>query len=173
MSKLKQSGLFWIWITIVLLVIDQVTKQWALTALAEGNTIQVMPHFDFRLAFNYGAAFSFLADAGGWQKWGLSIFAVCVSVALIVWLSRIKSTDRWLSISLALVLSGALGNAYDRIAYGYVIDFIDWFWEKGVSHWPTFNIADTAISIGAAMLIIESLFMSQSESSDSKNSAAK
>ena len=163
-EKFKQTGLLWVWITIVVLIIDQVTKQWAVGALANGNTIQVMPHFDFRLAFNYGAAFSFLADAGGWQKWVLSLFAIGVSVVLIVWLSRIKATERWLSISLALVLSGAIGNAYDRIAYGYVIDFIDWFWEKGVSHWPTFNIADTAISIGAAMLIIESLFMNSDES---------
>ncbi len=161
-NKLTNSGLRWLWITVIAIILDQWSKQWALEALSY-NVIEVMPHFDFKLAFNYGAAFSFLADAGGWQKWGLSAFAIVISVVLLVWMSRLKHTERWLSISLALVLSGAVGNTIDRVNYGYVIDFIDWYVAKNGYHWPTFNIADCAISIGAVMLIIESLFFHKDE----------
>ena len=174
LNKLFNSGLRWIWLTVLVLIIDQWTKLWANEALAGGQIIEVMPHFDFRLAYNYGAAFSFLADAGGWQTWALSIFAIVISIVLLVWLSRLKHTERWLSIALALVLSGAIGNVYDRLSYGYVIDFIDWYWSES-HHWPAFNIADAAISIGAVMLIIESLFFNHDDknSEQSKKSESK
>jgi signal peptidase II len=150
------SGLRWLLITLVVLLLDQFTKLWAVEALAGGNIIEVLPHFDLKLAFNYGAAFSFLANAGGWQQWALSLFAAVVSLVLIIWLSRINAQERWLGIALALVLSGAVGNLIDRLTYGYVIDFIDWYVSKNGYHWPTFNIADCAISIGAVMLLLES-----------------
>jgi signal peptidase II len=175
LNKLLNSGLRWIWLTVLVFIIDQWTKLWANEALAGGQIIEVMPHFDFRLAYNYGAAFSFLADAGGWQTWALSIFAIVISIVLLVWLSRLKHTERWLSIALALVLSGAIGNVYDRLSYGYVIDFIDWYVSKSGYHWPAFNIADAAISIGAVMLIIESLFFNHDDknSEQSKKSESK
>lgn len=166
MSKFSNSGLRWLWITVIALILDQMTKQWASDALAYGNVIEVMPHFDLRLAHNYGAAFSFLANAGGWQQWALSIFAIVISIVLVVWLSRIKPSERWLGIALALVLSGAIGNVIDRVAYGYVIDFIDWYVSKEGYHWPTFNIADCAISVGAVMLLLESFFADKDKASE-------
>jgi signal peptidase II len=160
------TGLKWLWITLIALIADQLTKLWAKEALAYGNVIEVLPHFDFKLAFNYGAAFSFLASAGGWQQWALSVFAIVVSSVLVVWMSRIKAEERWLGISLALVLSGAIGNVIDRLTYGYVIDFIDWYVSKDGYHWPTFNIADCAISIGAVMLLVESFLPKKTSSVD-------
>ncbi|WP_144393283.1 signal peptidase II [Pleionea sediminis] len=162
-NKAWNSGLRWIWITIVVFIIDQWTKVWATGALGQGQIIEVMPHFDFRLAHNYGAAFSFLADAGGWQVWALAAFALAVSVGLIVWLYRLKAEYRWLSITLCFILGGALGNVYDRISYGYVIDFIDWYVAKDGYHWPAFNIADSAVFVGAMMLLIDAFFIKTEE----------
>jgi len=172
--RVSQSGLVWLFVTFIVVIVDQWTKLWAVDALSDGSIIEVMPHFDFRLAYNYGAAFSFLADAGGWQRYGLSVFAVVISLVLLVWMYRIKASEKWLSIALSLVLSGAIGNAYDRISYGYVVDFIDWYWEKSGYHWPAFNIADSAICVGAVMLIIDSLFFQQdSEEETLKGNTAK
>ncbi len=168
LAKFMDSGLRWLWLTVIALILDQLTKQWASDALAYGNIIEVMPHFDLKLAHNYGAAFSFLANAGGWQQWALSIFAIIISGVLVVWLSRIKRTERWLGISLALVLSGAIGNVIDRVSYGYVVDFIDWYVSKEGYHWPTFNIADCAISIGAVMLLLEGFFTDKESEKSSK-----
>jgi signal peptidase II len=154
-------------------VLDQWSKVWAAEALPFGTLIEVMPHFDLKLAHNYGAAFSIFADAGGWQQYGLSIFAVLVSLVLLVWLYRIAATEKLLSVALSLILSGALGNAYDRIAYGYVIDFIDWYLSKDGYHWPTFNIADVAIFIGAGLLILEGFVNPESNQKEpNKNPAA-
>ncbi len=166
-GKLWNSGLRWIWITVIVFILDQWTKLWASEALAGGQIIEVLPHFDFRLAHNYGAAFSFLADAGGWQVWALAGFAIAVSVGILIWLAKLSHSLRWLSIALSFVLGGALGNVYDRISYGYVVDFIDWYVAKDGYHWPAFNIADAAVFIGAAMLIIDAVFL------DTENLKAK
>ena len=112
-----------------------------------------LPFFNFTLMHNTGAAFSFLADQGGWQRWFFAVLALGVSLVLAVWLSRLKAHETWLALALSLVLGGAIGNLIDRVYYGYVIDFIDVYYNA--SHWPAFNIADSAISVGAVMLIID------------------
>ena len=158
MDKFKQSGLVWLWITVIFLVIDQITKIWADANLAPvygGPIIEVMPHFDLNLAYNYGAAFSFLGDAGGWQRWLFTVIAIGISVALLVWMYKTPKSHKLANIGMALILSGAIGNLYDRLAYGYVIDFIDWYVSKDGYHWPTFNIADSVILIGVGLLIID------------------
>jgi signal peptidase II len=178
LKKLKQSGLVWLWLTAILLIIDQATKIWADNNLAPvygGPIIEVMPHFDLNLAYNYGAAFSFLGDAGGWQRWLFTAIAVAISVALLVWMYKTPKSHKLPNIGMALILSGAIGNLYDRLAYGYVIDFIDWYVSKDGYHWPTFNIADSVILIGVGLLIIDSFKNpeknSQKESSTTENSA--
>lgn len=158
MDKFKQSGLVWLWITVILLILDQATKIWADANLAPvygGPIIEVMPHFDLNLAYNYGAAFSFLGDAGGWQRWLFTVIAIGISVALLVWMYKTPKSHKLANIGMALILSGAIGNLYDRLAYGYVIDFIDWYVSKDGYHWPTFNIADSVILIGVGLLIID------------------
>lgn len=157
----KQSGLVWLWLTAIFLVADLWTKFWAIDVLSpvhHGPTIEVMPYFNFNLAHNYGAAFSFLGDAGGWQRYLFTGLTIVISTVLLVWMARTPSNRKLINIGIALVLAGAFGNLYDRITYGYVIDFIDWFmvWDGVEKHWPTFNIADSVILIGVGLLIIDS-----------------
>jgi signal peptidase II len=105
------------------------------------------------LAHNSGAAFSFLANQGGWQRWFFAGIALVVSVALVIWLKKLPRSNRWLAIALALILGGAIGNVYDRIVLGHVVDFLDVYW--GRAHFPAFNIADSAITVGAIMMGID------------------
>ena len=140
-------------IAIVTIVIDQITKWIASTNLAMHDPVPVMPSFNFTLMHNYGAAFSFLSDAGGWQRWFFTIVAAVISVVLVVWIIRLKAYEKWLGIGLSLVLGGAIGNLIDRLIYQYVVDFIHVFY--GDYHFPHFNIADSAIFIGAVLLIAE------------------
>ena len=116
----------------------------------------VITHFNLTLVYNTGAAFSFLADAGGWQRWFFVLLAIGVSALLLVWLYRLERDQHWLAAALALVLGGAVGNLVDRILHGHVIDFIDLY--AGGWHWPAFNVADSAITVGAVMLIIDAVF---------------
>lgn len=147
----------WLWLSGVIILLDQVTKVIADKTLEMHEYIPVIPgFFNFTLAYNEGAAFSFLSEAGGWQRWFFTALALIVSIILIVWLKRLPNNDRWSAIALACIIGGAIGNLIDRMIYGHVIDFIDWYY-KGF-HWPAFNIADSAIFIGAALLILASLF---------------
>ncbi|MEW5755170.1 MAG: signal peptidase II [Pseudomonadota bacterium] len=146
----------WLWVSAVVIVLDQLTKLWASSSLELYETIPVMPLFNITLAHNTGAAFSFLAQAGGWQRWFFTGIAVAVSIAIVIWLRRLPSSERLEAAALALILGGAIGNVVDRIAHGYVVDFIDVYY--GNYHWPAFNIADSAITIGAVLLIWHSLF---------------
>jgi signal peptidase II len=114
-----------------------------------------MPYFNLTMAHNHGAAFSFLAQAGGWQRWFFTVLALVISTVLVVWLAKLKPEAKLEAISLSLVIGGAIGNVIDRIYYGYVIDFLDIY--IGSSHWPAFNVADSAICIGAVLLIIDSI----------------
>ncbi len=139
----------------VIVVLDQITKQLAARYLVAYDPLPVIPSLNFTLSFNPGAAFSFLADAGGWQRWFFTVLAAGVSVAIVVWLRRITPADWRLGVGLALILGGAVGNLIDRLIYGYVIDFIDVYY--GQWHWPAFNIADSAITVGAVFLIVDSL----------------
>ena len=145
----------WLWLTLLVLVIDLTTKVYFDNSLQMYQQIVVIPDlFSWTLAYNTGAAFSFLADSAGWQRWLFALIAVVVSGVLVVWLKRLGRNDTWLAIALALILGGALGNLYDRIVYGHVVDFILVHWQ---SRWyfPAFNFADSAICVGAVMLALD------------------
>ena len=145
----------WLWLTVLVLVIDLTSKVYFDNALQMYQQIVVIPDlFSWTLAYNTGAAFSFLADSGGWQRWLFALIAVVVSAVLVVWLKRLGRNDTWLAIALALVLGGALGNLYDRIALGHVIDFILVHWQNR-HYFPAFNFADSAICVGAVMLALD------------------
>lgn len=150
----------WLWLSALVLLLDQSTKLIMNSWLSLHDTIAVFPYFNLTLAYNYGAAFSFLADAGGWQRWFFTALATVFSVVILVWIAKLKSSAKLEAISLSLILGGAIGNLIDRLMYGYVIDFLDVYYQN--YHWPAFNIADSAICIGAVLLILDS-FRSQPE----------
>ncbi len=152
MPKAKNTHLKWLWLTLVVFIIDQLSKYWA-EHILDRNVVTVFPWFDFSLAHNTGAAFSFLSDAGGWQQVFFFSLAVVVSVVLVVFITKLKQHERHLAIAYSLIIAGALGNAIDRVIYQYVIDFIHWFYNDW--HYPHFNVADIAIFIGAGLLICE------------------
>jgi signal peptidase II len=143
----------WFALSGLIIVLDQLSKWLATTKLDYAQPVQVLPFFDFTLLHNMGAAFSFLSDAGGWQRWFLAAVSLGASVFIIIWLLRLNPVQRWLAGSLSLVLGGALGNLIDRVQYGYVVDFISVHYQQ--YYFPAFNIADSAITIGALMLIID------------------
>jgi signal peptidase II len=155
-QKGEKNALIWLWLSLLVIVLDQVTKVWASTTLVLYQPEAVLPFFNLRLMHNLGAAFSFLATAGGWQRWFLTVLALIISAVIIVWLTHLKHQQRWLACALALILGGALGNVVDRIMYGYVVDFIDIYYQQW--HWPAFNLADSAISIGAVMLLVDAFW---------------
>jgi len=145
----------WLVLSVLVLVIDQASKAHFEGSLEMFQQIVVIPdYFSWTLAYNTGAAFSFLADGGGWQRWLFALIAVVVSAVLVVWLKRLGRDDTWLAIALALVWGGALGNLYDRIALGHVIDFILVHWQNR-HYFPAFNFADSAITVGAIMLALD------------------
>ena len=145
----------WLWLSLLVLVIDQASKFYFENSLSLYQQIVVIPsYFSWTLAYNTGAEFSFLADSSGWQRWLFALIAVVVSAVLVVWLKRLGRDDTWLAIALALVLGGALGNLYDRIALGHVIDFILVHWQNR-HYFPAFNFADSAITVGAVMLALD------------------
>lgn len=160
MKKIKkvsqsQTGLRWLWVSVVLIIVDHLSKAWVAQHLIFQEPIRVLPFFNLTLAYNTGAAFSFLNSAAGWQNIFFTLLAFVVSLFLLVWLSRVRVTERWLSIGLCLILGGALGNAWDRLTLHYVIDFLSFHW--GDWHFAIFNIADAGISVGAFMLFIHML----------------
>jgi signal peptidase II len=150
---------YWLWLSLVVMVADQATK-WLITRRFElFESVEINPYLDLTLLHNTGAAFSFLADAGGWQRWLFVGLGISVSLIVLVWLRRLPARGQsWLAIGLALVVGGALGNVIDRVHYGYVIDFIHVHY--GDAYFPAFNVADSAITVGAACLIIDALFFS-------------
>ncbi len=149
----------WLGISFFVIVIDQLTKTWATDNLLFAQSVILTPFLNFTLLHNTGAAFSFLADAGGWQRWFFMGLAAIISIGLFIWILRLSAKQMWLGIALALILGGAIGNLIDRTIYGYVIDFIDLYYQQW--HWPAFNVADSAISIGVFMLLIEALFFGE------------
>lgn len=146
---------FWVWIVVGVAVValDQVTKFVASTYLEYGQPVVVLPVFNLTLMHNTGAAFSFLSDAGGWQRWFFTVVSAVVSVLLLLWIYRLRREQWWLALALALILGGALGNLIDRVLYGYVVDFISVHYDKWF--FPAFNIADSGITVGAGMMIID------------------
>lgn len=146
--------LAWLWLSVLVVVLDQASKWYFENTLELYQQIVVIPsYFSWTLAYNTGAAFSFLADSSGWQRWLFALIAVVVSAVLIIWLKRLGRADTWLAIALALVLGGAIGNLYDRIVLGHVIDFVLVHWD--VHYFPAFNLADSAITVGAVMLALD------------------
>jgi len=143
----------WLWLTLLVIVLDQISKQIASSMMELYQPIAMLPFFNFTLAHNYGAAFSFLSNAGGWQRYALAAVALATSIGITIWLKRLPKNDPWMAASLSLILGGAIGNLYDRVTLGYVVDFLDFYW--ATSHFPAFNIADSAITIGAVMMVID------------------
>lgn len=151
----KTGQLVWLWLSVLVIVLDQASKHWFEHNLSLYEQIVVIPDlFSWTLAYNKGAAFSFLADQGGWQRWFFALVALVASVVLFIWMKRLKSHERLLAAGLALVLGGALGNLYDRVVLGHVVDFILVHWQD---RWffPAFNLADSAITVGAGILILD------------------
>ncbi|WP_078084502.1 signal peptidase II [Microbulbifer mangrovi] len=164
------SPLRWYLLALLVILLDIATKVWAVEQFMYGPALQIIPGLlQFTYAENYGAAFSFLADAGGWQRWFFGAVALIFSAVVIVWLKRLPAAKRWEPIALSLILGGALGNLWDRVVLGYVRDFISVYY--GSWHFPVFNVADVAISVGAAMLVIELLFFKDKDEQSDKNSA--
>ncbi|MCW8889959.1 MAG: signal peptidase II [Sedimenticola sp.] len=145
----------WLWFSLLIIILDQITKQWVESSFMVYETLSVLPFFNLTLAYNEGAAFSFLSDQGGWQRWFFAVVAAGVTVVLVVWLSRLRE-EKVLALSLSLVIGGAVGNLIDRLVFGHVIDFLDFFY--GTYHWPAFNVADIAISVGVILLFVDALF---------------
>ena len=142
----------------LIIALDQLTKQLVLQHISAHQVIKIFPFLNLILRFNAGAAFSFLGDAQGWQLYLLSSISIIISVILVVWLTRLARTEWWIALPISLILGGALGNLIDRVHYGYVVDFIDF--HVGNWHFATFNVADSAVSVGAALLVLRLLYES-------------
>lgn len=143
----------WLWLSVIVVFLDQVTKYVALIQLSGRPSVEILPFFNFVLVFNSGAAFGFLNDAGGWQNIFFITLASFISLVFLVMIARLKSSELQLAVAFSLVLGGAVGNLIDRFANGYVIDFLDFYY--GSWHFPAFNVADSAITIGALLLILD------------------
>jgi signal peptidase II len=142
----------WLVLAGCLLIVDQLTKLWFDSALRYGERLQVLPFFDFTLLYNPGAAFSFLADQAGWQRWFFTLLGLGAA-GFMVWMMHKNRSQTRLLLALALILSGALGNVIDRVAYGHVIDFLLFYWQNW--YYPAFNVADSCITLGAILLILD------------------
>lgn len=163
----KFPGLLFLLLSLIVVIFDQSTKIWIINNLALYQDINVLPIFDITYVRNHGAAFSFLSDAGGWQRWFFTIIAVVISVLLTFWMAKTPITQKLLLCAYALILGGAIGNVADRMMYGYVVDFLHFYYNNW--HFPAFNIADIAISCGAGLLILEAIIdFKNSKSDDNK-----
>ncbi len=142
-----------LWLSLLVVVLDQASKLWILDCFEEYEVMVIWPVFNLTLVYNTGAAFSFLSDAGGWQQWLFIGLAVLISLFMIVWLARLESEDRPIAWALGLVIGGAVGNLIDRIAYGKVVDFLQFHWQDW--YFPSFNLADSAITLGVILLLLD------------------
>lgn len=153
LSLFKNTGLRFLWISVIAVIVDQWTKNAVVDGMDLYQSIQLTGFFNLTYVHNYGAAFSFLYDAGGWQRYFLTAVALVVSAVIVWWLRQSTKEQVLLPVAFAFILGGAIGNVFDRIVYGYVIDFLDFYY--GTYHWPAFNVADSVIFIGAVLLIID------------------
>ena len=151
----------WLGLSLLVIILDQVSKLAISGTMQLYQSIPVMPFFKLTYVHNTGAAFSFLSEAGGWQRWFFAGLAFVISIVIAVWLARLKQHETLLAVALSLVLGGAIGNLIDRLAYGYVIDFLDVYYQTW--HWPAFNIADSAITLGVILMLVESFGLWKSE----------
>lgn len=156
LSERATGQLRWLWLTAVLVVLDQWSKAVITSRFDLYETLRVWPVFNLTLAHNTGVAFSIFADGSGWQRWVFSLLALGVSAILVSWLRTLPRQAQLTALSLSLVLSGAVGNMIDRVRFGYVVDFLQWHWDG--HYFPAFNVADAAITVGAVLLVLESLF---------------
>ena len=148
----RRGALRWLWCSFVVVVVDQSTKLAAVAWLDPASSVELIPMLDLVLAYNTGAAFSFLSTAGGWQRWLFIGLALAICVFIVHWLRELPRDARWTPLALSLILGGAAGNVIDRVRIGAVVDFIDF--HVGGWHWPAFNVADSAICAGAALLVL-------------------
>jgi signal peptidase II len=158
------SSLRWFAVAAVVLLLDQLTKLWIMTEFALGDSRYISSFFNLVRAHNEGAAFSFLSDAGGWQRWFFTFLSTAISLVIVVWIIRLPRQKILEALALSLILGGALGNLYDRVTLGYVVDFLDFHWAGW--HFAAFNVADMGISIGAGLIIIEALFFTDTANSE-------
>lgn len=149
----------WLWLSLIVILLDQATKQIADAMLTYGDSVGILPFFDFTLLYNKGAAFSFLSDQDGWQRWFFIVLALVVTGVMLAWLSRLKREEKWVAVSLSLIIGGAVGNLIDRIHMGQVIDFIHLHYQG--YYWPAFNIADSAIFIGVAIMLFDAFVLAR------------
>jgi len=149
-----KKNIFWLAIVFLIFIADRLTKFFVVKYLAFNQATEVFPYFNLFFTLNSGAAFSFLSSAGAWHSWLFIMIGVFVGLLIIFWQFHI--TSRWLQIALALILGGTLGNLFDRLVFGYVIDFLDFYY--ATSHFPAFNLADSAICVGTVMLIVDLMF---------------
>ncbi|HEY1492700.1 MAG TPA: signal peptidase II [Steroidobacteraceae bacterium] len=156
----SRSGWRWLWLSAAVIVADQLTKSWIVHHFGLYERLRVLPVLDIILTYNTGAAFSFLSDAAGWQRWVFVALALGISMLLISWLHRLRGGQRLLACGLALIVGGALGNMIDRLLHGRVVDFILAHW--GAHLFPAFNVADSAITIGAGFVILDALLEGRS-----------
>ncbi len=154
----------WILIAILVIALDQLSKWWIRALFELYEAIPVFPGLQIIYVRNLGAAFSFLSSAGGWQRWFFIVLSVLASIAIVIWISRLPKQRRLEALGLSLVLGGAIGNLVDRVLLGYVVDFIDVYYQSW--HWPVFNVADSAITVGVAIMIIDILFYQRHELSE-------
>ena len=154
----NKQAFAWLLMSCVIVVLDLWTKELASESLTLYRPVELTSWLNMTLAHNYGAAFSFLSDAGGWQRWLFTGLASVVTVVLIVWLLRLPTSEKLTGAALGLIIGGAVGNLIDRIINGYVVDFIDVYYKTW--HWPAFNVADSAITCGVILLLLDGLFLS-------------
>jgi signal peptidase II len=154
MPRAAASWARWLLVSAAVVVLDLATKAWVSHVFRAGDVREVTPFFNLVLMHNTGAAFSFLADAGGWQRWFFAVITIVISTVIVFMLRR-QHGERWVALALSLVLGGALGNLYDRLTLGHVVDFIQV--HAAGYYWPAFNVADSAITVGVAILIWDSL----------------
>ncbi|WGE31843.1 signal peptidase II [Actinobacillus genomosp. 2] len=160
---MKQTGIKWLWLSLATIIIDLWTKYLVVQRFELYESVNVLPIFNLTYVRNYGAAFSFLADHGGWQKYFFLGLAIVISLGLIVMLWRNQAVKKLENSAYALIIGGAIGNAIDRAYNGYVVDFFDFYWD--IYHYPVFNVADIAIVVGAGLLILEA-FLDKKRKSD-------
>ena len=156
------SGLWWLWLSAIAIILDQVTKIWVQNSIEYASRIEMLPIFNLTHVHNYGAAFSILSEAGGWQRTFLTVLAIAISGVLVWWMRQTPKTNVVLGMSYSLILGGAIGNIIDRVAYGYVVDFLHFYYNDW--HFPAFNIADSAITLGAMLLIYDAFTADKRES---------
>jgi signal peptidase II len=161
-----RGGWRWLWLSAAVIVADQLAKSWIVHHFSLYERVRVLPVLDVILTYNTGAAFSFLSDAAGWQRWVFVTLALGISVLLIAWLRRLRAGQCVLSCGLALIVGGALGNMIDRLLHGRVVDFILAHW--GTHLFPAFNVADSAITIGAGLVILDALLEGRSRTEAGK-----